>query len=98
MSAADGAYNYNSSSGSAYIWNTSKSTYNESEAACRNNGGHLVSFNTSAEQGEVEKYFMDSGFMLPRCAARLGRCLACCPDGAAAAHLPASIVMQRACA
>lgn len=34
--------------------------------ACRSSGGHLVSWTGVAEQGEVEGYYMASGFMLPR--------------------------------
>ncbi len=58
-------YYYTSSSGNTYIYNTSMNTFNESEMACRDSGGHLVSWLSGKEQGEVEGYYQEMGFMIP---------------------------------
>jgi hypothetical protein len=52
--------------GRAYLLNTSYSNFKASEAACTMNGGHLVGYDTLAEQVAVESCFINQGFLLPK--------------------------------
>ena len=46
---------------STYIINTTRLGFMEAEAACQDNGGHLVSYSSFEEQQEVEAAFVHSG-------------------------------------
>jgi hypothetical protein len=42
---------------SCYFWDTSSTTWSNSQSSCINRGGYLVSYQTFAEQLQVETYF-----------------------------------------
>jgi hypothetical protein len=64
--AAPRMYMYTSSNGSgAFAFNSAALDQKSAEKACNDNGGHLVSYGSEAEQLEVEGYFIGQGFLLP---------------------------------
>jgi hypothetical protein len=42
---------------SCYFWHTSRTTWSNARSSCINRGGYLVSYQTFAEQLQVETYF-----------------------------------------
>jgi hypothetical protein len=60
---ADG-YIYNSTTGT-FLFNVSYQGFASAEQACKDNGGHLASFKSEAEQAEVEAYYTSMGYMFP---------------------------------
>ena len=46
---------YTASTGNTYFLNTTLTAFFDAERACTNNGGHLASYLTPAEQFEVEQ-------------------------------------------
>ena len=48
-----------------YCLNTNLTGVSDSEAYCNTLGGHLVSWNSQAEQAEVEGYWLKAGLLLP---------------------------------
>jgi hypothetical protein len=66
-------------SGATFYLNTTASTFEAAQAACNANGGHLASYGTTAEQLEVEQWFIKQGYLLPafhRCTANPAALLA----------------------
>ena len=51
---------YSPNTNYTYILNTSFVTRNDAEERCRCDGGHLATFDSSAEQQEVEQYFISN--------------------------------------
>jgi hypothetical protein len=52
-------YRYNTSKGRTFMFGPGpRANATDAERACRNQGGHLASFASPAEQREVESYFI----------------------------------------
>jgi hypothetical protein len=65
--AAPGAYIYvSNTTNSTYILNTTKTDFKAAQRACNNQGGHLVSYSSAAEQVEVESYYVNLGVLFPK--------------------------------
>jgi hypothetical protein len=50
---------------STYIINTTRLGFRDAEAACQDDGGHLVSYGSLDEQVEVESFFVANGYFIP---------------------------------
>jgi hypothetical protein len=48
-----------------YVLNTTMVNFATAEQTCNDNGGHLITHASLAEQQEVEKYFSDMGYLFP---------------------------------
>jgi hypothetical protein len=63
--AAPSMHLYSSGSGAgAFVLDTAALDQRSAQKACNDNGGHLVSYGSEAEQLEVEGYFVRQGFLL----------------------------------
>jgi hypothetical protein len=51
--------------GATYFYDTAPLTQAAAESNCNDLGGHLVSWRNLAEQQEVEKYYVGSGYLIP---------------------------------
>jgi hypothetical protein len=58
-------YHYNSTTGGTFLLNVSYQGFAAAQQTCKDNGGHLASFSSEAEQAEVEKYYASQGFLFP---------------------------------
>jgi hypothetical protein len=56
---------YSSSANVTFLLNTAQLTQTQAERACQQRGGHLAAFLTTAEQQEVQGWFMAAGHLLP---------------------------------
>jgi hypothetical protein len=54
-------------SGLTYVLNTQRMDFAAAEQYCNDQGGHLASWGSSAEQTEVEQWFTAQGFLFPDC-------------------------------
>ena len=59
---------YTASTGNTYFLNTTLTAFFDAERACTNNGGHLASYLTPAEQFEVEQVGAAAQMMRGSCA------------------------------
>ena len=57
----------NATTNTTYILNTRKLNFTFAERFCNDQGGHLASWNSKAEQIEVEQYFIKAGVLFPEC-------------------------------
>ncbi len=48
-----------------FYYNTTRTSFQDAENSCKNNGGHIAGFSTREEQREVEQYFISQGFLIP---------------------------------
>lgn len=48
-----------------YVLNTSMVNFAHAEQTCNDNGGHLITLASIAEQVEVERYFVEMGYLFP---------------------------------
>ncbi len=48
-----------------FSFNLAPRTQADAEAHCQRQGAHLAVFTSAAEQADVEKYYMDNGWLLP---------------------------------
>jgi hypothetical protein len=61
-----GAYVYNSpTTFSTYMLNTTSASFTDAQGSCNDAGGHLVYFDSLAEQKEVEEYYTGLGVFIP---------------------------------
>jgi hypothetical protein len=69
LTAATSAYqvfHYTSKAfNNTYRFNNQPMGQADAQARCSDQGGHLVSYTAQSEQGEVEKYFQDQGYLFP---------------------------------
>jgi hypothetical protein len=56
---------YTHSGGARYLLNTHPMNYTNAQAFCNNNGGHLASYGSAAEQLAVETHYIQNGMLLP---------------------------------
>jgi hypothetical protein len=53
------------SSGLTYVLNTTTTDQPSAQSSCNDQGGHLVSWRSLAEQREAEQYFTSRGLLFP---------------------------------
>jgi hypothetical protein len=47
------------------VWSVGVKNFSDAEASCQNQGGHLTSYQSEAEQAEVEQYYIKNGYLFP---------------------------------
>jgi hypothetical protein len=58
-------YVYNSTTNQTFIFTPAVKNFTDAEQSCQDQGGHLASYSSEAEQAEVEKYYVSQGYMFP---------------------------------
>ena len=63
--AANKVFSYTSATyNTTYLINTAALSWNDAEAFCKQQGGHLACWSDTSEQAEVEQYFIDRSQLL----------------------------------
>jgi hypothetical protein len=52
-------FSYNTTKGRTFMFSPTRASAAAAEQACRDQGGHLVSYASMAEQQEVERFFIE---------------------------------------